>query len=491
MSRELAAKFICLHCVGEVFLRNEVGRSTEKRACSYCGRLAAAFSIGEVADRVETAFGDHYQKTPTEPDSLEEMLVKDKEFYDGWDRRGDRVIDAIADAAGIPEEAAVDIQKELEERHGAWGSDYEVEGEEEFDADSCYEKRGADGTYWHRRWHEFERAIKTQARHFGHDAKNLLTEMFSDVEQISDPSHPLVMQIGPDCEVDTLYRARVFHTDDDELRGALCQPDRHLGPPPSSVAPEGRMNARGISVFYGATEAEVAIAEVRPPVDARVVVAEFEIVRPLEVLNLANLRCASAVEGSIFDTSFADLRNKVEFLRSLSERLCAPIVPDLEDLEYVPTQAIADFLGTERDPPLDGIVYPSTQTPSPGLNVVLFHGSSHVEGLSVPKDVSVKATTKCQDEEGIHPLYHVGVANSDGLAGREREVPAVRDGDQPDWGWRARESTLKVVVDALVVHHITGANVISDAHSVTGLTDIFTETPGNVRVSDLGLDDLI
>lgn len=490
MSRGLAAKFICFHCVGEVFLRNEVGSSTNKRACSYCRRVAAAFPIGEVADRVEAAFRDHYQQTPTDPDFYEQMLLKDKEFEYYWQRRGEPVIDAIADAAGIPEDAAADIHRQLEERHRTWGSDHGVDGEDEFDVESCYEERGADGRHWHLRWHEFDWAIKTQARHFGHNAKELLTEMFSSVDQISGPNHPLVMEIGPDSEVDTLYRARVFQTDDDDLRGALCQPDLHLGPPPSSVAPDGRMNARGVSVFYGATEAEVAIAEVRPPVGARVVVAQFEIVRPLKVLNLDNLRFAS-VEGSIFDPSFADLRNKVEFLRSLSERLCAPVVPDLEDLEYVPTQAIADFLGTERDPPLDGIVYPSTQTVSPGLNVVLFHGSSRVEALTVPKDVSLEATTEDPDEEGIHPSYHVWVEKSDDSAGRAREVAAVRVSDQFDWPWRVRQSTLKVVVDALVVHHITGTEVISEPHNVTGLTEFAIETPGNDHDPDLGLDDLL
>lgn len=489
MSSALAAKFICFHCVGEDFLRNEVESSTETRTCSYCRRVAAAFSVAEVADRVETAFGDHYQQTPTDPDFSEQMLLKDKESHYYWERRGEPVIDAIADAAGIPEDAAADVQKQLEEHHATWGSDHGVDGEDKFDADSCYEERGADGRHWHRRWYEFDRAIKTQARHFGHNAKELLTEMFADVDQISDPSHPLVMEIGPGSEVDTLYRARVFQNDD-ELRGALCQPDRHLGPPPSSVARDGRMNARGISVFYGATEADVAIAEVRPPVGARVVVAAFEIIRPLKVLNLDNLRFAS-VEGSIFDPSFAELENKVEFLRSLSERLCAPVVPELEDLEYVPTQAIADFLGTERDPPLDGIVYPSTQTRSPGLNVVLFHGSSRVEELTVPEDVSLEATTDYQDEDGIHPSYHVWAESSDNSAGRVREVAAVGVGDPSDWPWGARESTLKVVVDALVVHHITGANVISEAHSVTGLTDVAIEPPNNDRDSDLGLDDLL
>ena len=488
MSSELPTKFICFHCVGEHFLRGEVARSSERRACSYCDRVAPVFSVEEMADRVEAAFEDHYEKTPTDPDFLEEMLLKDKESDYDWHRHGEPVIYAIGAAADIPEEAAADIQQELEGRHATWGSDHGVDGEDEFDADSNYEERGADGRAWHRRWHEFDLAIKTQARHFGHNAKELLTGMFSDVDEISGAGHPLAIEIGPDSELRTIYRARVFQSDD-ELRAALRQPDRQLGPPPSSLAPDGRMNARGVSVFYGATEADVAIAEVRPPVGARVVVAAFEIVRPLKLLNLDNLRFAS-VEGSIFDPSFADLENRAAFLRTLSERLCAPVVPDREELEYVPTQAIADFLATEREPPLDGIVYPSTQIQSGGLNVVLFHGSSRVEELRVPDDVSLVATTGFQGEDGIHPSYHVWEDHSDASASQVDEDAALRAGDPTDWLWGAREPTLKVVLDAVVVHHINGVKVISKTHAVTGLKDITIETAGNAGVSHPDLDDL-
>lgn len=39
------------------------------------------------------------------------------------------------------------------------------------------------------------------------------------------------------------------------------------------------MNARGVSVFYGANDPTAAIAEVRPPVGSQVAVAQFEIIR--------------------------------------------------------------------------------------------------------------------------------------------------------------------------------------------------------------------
>ncbi|MDQ9154364.1 RES domain-containing protein [Klebsiella sp. 76637] len=34
---------------------------------------------------------------------------------------------------------------------------------------------------------------------------------------------------------------------------ALRMPESSFGPPPPELTPSGRMNARGISVFYGAT----------------------------------------------------------------------------------------------------------------------------------------------------------------------------------------------------------------------------------------------
>jgi len=61
------------------------------------------------------------------------------------------------------------------------------------------------------------------------------------------------------------------------------RPDRDMGAPPSSLPAAGRMNAKGISTFYGATDPQIALAEVRPPVGSQVAIAYFEIIRPLRL----------------------------------------------------------------------------------------------------------------------------------------------------------------------------------------------------------------
>jgi len=53
-------------------------------------------------------------------------------------------------------------------------------------------------------------------------------------------------------------------------------------------------------------------------------------------------------------------------------------MPDDEPFEYLATQAIADFLATEANPALDGIIYPSVRGSDGKLNVVLFHKAARV-----------------------------------------------------------------------------------------------------------------
>jgi hypothetical protein len=143
------------------------------------------------------------------------------------------------------------------------------------------------------------------------------------------------------------------------------------------------MNARGISVFYGANDPGVALAEVRPPVGSWVAVARFEIVRPLRLLDLTALSQV-IVEGSIFDPSYGDLLERAMFLRNLSTRIVMPVMPDDEQFKYLATQAIADFSATENNPLLDGIIYRSVQVSGNALNIVLFHKAAWVGRMEIP-----------------------------------------------------------------------------------------------------------
>jgi RES domain len=84
-----------------------------------------------------------------------------------------------------------------------------------------------------------------------------------------------------------------------------------------------------------------------------------------------------------------------------------PIMPDDEAFDYLSTQAIADFLATENDPPLDGITFPSAQLTDGALNFVLFHKASSVEPIELPHGTAVKAQSGWSTDEGWETDYRV------------------------------------------------------------------------------------
>ena len=75
-----------------------------------------------------------------------------------------------------------------------------------------------------------------------------------------------------------------------------------------------------------------------------------------------------------------DRLERVAFLQTLSERLTRPVMPDDEAFDYLITQAIADFLATQNEPRMDGIIFASAQSRK-GRNVVLFHSAALVAPL--------------------------------------------------------------------------------------------------------------
>lgn len=457
---ELKAKRMCFACIGEHYLSDEI-RSNGKRAkCSYCGKMRRSYSVGDIAERIQTAFEQHYFRTSDQPDNWEYTLLRDRESNYEWERHGEPVVYAIMNAAEIPEEAAQDVQTILEDEHSDFDS--AAMGEEtEFADESYYEEKQVSDGVWQEEWRSFENALRTEARFFSRSAASHLASVFDRIGELrTHDGRPLVVDAGPGTDFHTLFRARVFQSDD-KLEAALGRPDQHLGPPPAFLAAAGRMNARGISVFYGANDPIAAIAEVRPPVGSQVAVAQFEIIRKLRLLDLTALKDVR-VSGSIFDFGFAARLERAQFLRSLSRRITQPVMPDDEPFEYLATQAIADFLATESSLPVDGILFPSVQVAGNVLNVVLFHKSARVEAMGIPKGAEITARTGQLGEDGWEHDYSV-----------IEEVPPVpmetgkkeKDHGWPDFAaiatmpWEAVDSdlrgvTLRILSDSIKVHRV-------------------------------------
>lgn len=466
-------KHICHACIGEKYLAANVKAKGAIGLCAYCGETDSSLTIEEFADEIETAFASHYTRTAEGPDSMQERMQADRESSYYWTREGSPAIEAIQEAAGVDEEPAGDVLEILQDRHGAVGKDAFLE-ESEFDGEAHYEEKGPDNQAWHEEWENFEQTLKAEARFFSRTAGEHLAAVFGGVDQLkTHDGRPLVVSAGPQTVLDHLYRARVFQAED-QLKEALARPDRHLGSPPHRAARAGRMNAQGIAMFYGATHATVALAEVRPPVGSQVVVARFGICRPVRLLDLTALEDVHD-GGSIFDPTLKRRLERAAFLRSLGTRMARPVMPDDEAFEYLPTQAVADFLGAMNEPRLDGIIFPSAQT-GEGKNVVLFHHSARVEALNLPPGIKIDVNTGYETDDGWETGYTVSETVPEGATAPTPRAVDPDDGftsillsdfpDPPERHGDFRKPALKVDPESVTVHTVNAVEVRTTAFTV-------------------------
>ncbi len=463
---------VCFRCIGEDFLRNRLKREGQRLLCSYCGLMRKGFSLTELAEVVESVIEEHYQRTAEEPSAYEYALQR--EGLSGlWFRDGEPIADVIKNLCETEQQIAEDVRKVLYRRH------YDRErlemGEEgPFDEGAHYEESGVRHGELKDQWEQFERSLKTEVRYFSQSARAALNSTFAGIgEHATWDGKPVVVECGPGKEISALYRARVFQSDADTVR-AMERPDVEVGPPPPARAMAGRMNARGISVFYGALDAATALAEVRPPVGSRVLVVRFEILRPVRLLDVEALR-SLRTRGSLFDPSFTERLQKAKFLQGLSDRISAPVMPDDEPLEYLPTQAVADFLASEVNPRLDGIIYRSVQTGDDKLNIALFHHASRVQTLDIPKGTTFNTTMYREDDDGAldlecHVMEEVPPPPPQEPAPNPHDLMAINPVRLPDEfleEYDAREVTLKPDVASATLH-LVKATAITTEHRIVG-----------------------
>lgn len=457
-------KRICADCVGESYLKKLI-QAEPHDCCSYCDAEGPTVSIEELADRIERAFEDHYQRTSEDPDGFEYAMSRDPDMDYEWERDGQSAMWAILNALDVSEDAAKDVQSMLADRHYDHSS-VEVGEECPFFDDSHYAEKEVGHGEFLMLWRDFENDIKTKARFFSRSGQSILDQIFAGVAELQTiHGAPVVVTAGPGTSLPDLYRARVFAGEDDKLKLALEAPWQHLGSPPVEAARAGRMNARGIAVFYGARDAETALSEVRPPVGSKVALARFDILRPLRILDLSALK-AVAAGGSIFDPGTIGRMQRGNFLEELSHLMSRAVMPHEEASEYLPTQAVADYLGTHLK--LDGIVFPSVQTGQESSNVVLFHHAARVEEIKLPKGTEVDVALDTTDSDGTHPDYWVW-----------ERVPRTPTPVEPkphplllshfafDEGADIRAPTLRIDYQSIRINHIEAVKFSANAHSVS------------------------
>ena len=150
-----------------------------------------------------------------------------------------------------------------------------------------------------------------------------------------------------------LYRGRMYLQEPDLKK---FDADK-LGPAPIDKAGANRMSPAGISMFYGATDIDTAVAEIGAHSShSWAVVGEFKATVELRVVDLSNLPDLP----SIFDTDEKAIEryDGIAFLHRFIKDLTLPIVLDgREHIDYVPTQVLTEYLRYSFPAPLHGLQF--------------------------------------------------------------------------------------------------------------------------------------
>jgi len=352
-------QYLCCNCVGDSFLSAEIKTKGTVASCEFCSSSAECLPISEVSERVDEVFRANFR--------LAEYA------YGGYS--GDYADGIISDMMGVDFEIAKAVLNHLARlywRDSSDGAGFYYADDEKYDQVEV----GSLEYSW--MWEEFCHSIIYVSRFFDDRAASYLEEIFSGIDRHQTAAGmSAVRTVDPESEHSQVFRGRLADSSEDLLEIYL-NPHTELGPPPAHLASAGRMNPAGIPAFYGAFSRETCAAELRPAVGAIVASGAFEITRPIKVLDLTVLD-QHLLSASMFDPGYRQDSDQKSFLHDFHRQVRKPILPQEQDLQYLPTQAVAEFLSNRFKPRLDGVIYASALTGGENLNIALFNHAARVE----------------------------------------------------------------------------------------------------------------
>ena len=430
-------KLVCFRCIGDHVLSDKVKAEGASVYCDYCGNRRAAKNLEWVANRIDEVVQQHFELTPGYPVDPFELFLASK---GDWERRGESVEYLIAEIASLEERIAHDLTDILSNRQSYEAGKY---GEENpYGPEAMYEEREPFDLGFRLTWTEFRREIQSRSRFFSAGVEEMLADIFGDLTVLkTSGERPVIREINPQDQNHFVWRGRIAQSPQ-EIETILKSPAQELGPPPSRSAKARRMNAQGISVFYGATKQSTCVSELRPLVGNSIVIGRFELLSPARLLDLGALS-EVYVHSSYFDPEYAVHKVRAAFLRHLVTDISRPILPEDEPLEYLPTQVVAEYLAQKAEPNFDGIIYPSSQTGGSGENVVLFNHSSRVEPYALPVGSSVEVDIPTKKQVDDDDFY-------DGISVSETVPSKINEEGPPTGDGATRGRTIRAFTDYLL-----------------------------------------
>lgn len=431
-------QLVCTDCLTEAHLRDHAS-GNDVSECDYCDQELPVMDMEELVELCEKAIHASFREIQ-QPSSV---------IHHGYPPIGVSLYDVLERMLGADQVLLSVIHERLLDSRSYEDDDDDPYFVEETEASSELTMD----------WRKMEHSLQFESRLANPMVGSILTMVFDGIEDLrSKDDRSAVVMVGQGHQITSFQRGRVFQSEE-ALEEALTHPEKYLGPVAGGKGSPGRMNAKGISVFYGATDDHTAIAEVRPPVGSMVVTARFDVIRPLRLLNLNDLASMRPHgELSYFNPTRRSLSERCAFLKDLQRQLTMPVMPDSAESGYLITQAIADFLATHEKLNLDGILFPSVQVQqdaSPGQNVILFHKASGVERLEDTQKAEYVSLWESDEDRWV---YYPEVWEAEPKSGDQRPpyLPLVPP----------PEPSLRLARECIMIHKIQGVRFSSEVDPV-------------------------
>jgi hypothetical protein len=362
---------ICSNCIGDEFLKRIVETNCTAHLCHECGAVSAnAIELEALGKLMEPIIRDNFALG----ESVRQFSEDD---HDWWEQEGEPLQCIVQEVLGQYFSCENEIVSAICHAEEVWPPN----GEEPFfDTTASYVQSDIRLSDYYTKWHELLDEIKHKRRFFSPSAQSLFTLLFDGVENVRSINKERSAFESVITEISVghvFYRARICDRDKN-LVDFYTDPLKHVGPPPNHLASAGRMNAEGVSVFYGAFDVETSIAEVRPVIGDSSVVIELETTLPLRLLDFTRLETATSSKSlSYFQADFKMQVEKHAFLRRLHSLISQPIL-QTKSADYLITQTMAEYLAHVHNVKFDGVIFASVQKQN-GKNVVIFPNTSSYE----------------------------------------------------------------------------------------------------------------
>ena len=414
---------ICIDCVTPELLKKHISEHGTNHTCQYCGNVALAVESKSLFDYIlERAV----ENTATEDDlsSYEYAMLFDCGSDDIPSAFLDVVLSEWMDLGMDPYFDDLYEHASTELKTNTRGMDRHYFRDDGLLEWNSYEEK----------WGKFITGIRHSHRFFNPNAKEFLDSVFAFLSDDGDLLKPECVRIIPKGV--QLYRARSASTYE-EVKKIAEAPASQLGPTPKDRASSQRMIPNGISALYCALERETCLSEIRSITGDNVVSIAMTPTSLLKLLDLTNLELVEPPKLTLLHKGCRDALHLKTFVSSLVKKISKPKGRN-DEMSYVSTQVVFEYLRLRFGSQVNGLVFPSVQTGERGTNVVLFPEFSVV---------SAKNYRKISDEIGVPDF------------GSEEEKPFERN------------AKLYCVSGSLRFHKVKA--IETKAHEYTNIGDLF------------------